>query len=62
MHNHLVPFLLLVALPALYFAANAAIGVAMLIGSPFECLVGTGLLALGVPFYLLFDRANRRRA
>jgi APA family basic amino acid/polyamine antiporter len=47
--------------PGLYFIANAAIALAMLVGSPFECLIGTALLAIGVPFYLLFDRSQRGR-
>ncbi len=43
-------------MPALYLLANAAIAVAMLIGSPFECLVGLGMLAAGLPFYLIFRK------
>jgi len=47
--------------PGLYFMANAAIAVAMLVGSPFECLIGATMLAIGVPFYLYFDRSERGR-
>ena len=42
--------------PALYAAANAAIGVAMIVERPFECLAGLGMLLAGVPFYLFFRR------
>ena len=31
--------------PGLYFVANAAIAVALLVGRPFECAVGLGLAA-----------------
>ena len=40
--------------PSLYFLANGAIGLAMLWGSPFECLVSILMLAAGLPFYLWF--------
>jgi APA family basic amino acid/polyamine antiporter len=43
-------------LPGVYLAANGAIAVAMLIGSPFECLVSVAVLLAGLPFYLLFRR------
>jgi APA family basic amino acid/polyamine antiporter len=43
-------------LPALYVIANLGIAVALLIGSPRECLVGLLVLALGLPFYLWFGR------
>lgn len=43
-------------LPGLYLAANAAIAVAMLIGSPFECAIGVAVLLAGLPFYRLFRR------
>jgi APA family basic amino acid/polyamine antiporter len=43
-------------LPALYVVANLGIAVAMLIGSPRECLVGLLVLAMGLPFYLWFGR------
>ncbi len=46
--------------PGLYLLANGAIGVAMLIGSPFECAVSTALLAAGLPFYRAFARSRRR--
>ena len=41
-------------MPALYLLANAGIALAMLIGSPFECLVSLALLAAGLPFYAIF--------
>jgi APA family basic amino acid/polyamine antiporter len=40
--------------PGLYFVANAAIAVALLVGRPFECAVGLGLAATGIPFYRYF--------
>ena len=46
--------------PALYFLANGAIGLAMLWGSPLECLISVGMLAAGLPFYLFFRPPRRR--
>lgn len=46
--------------PAIYLAANAAIGAAIAIGSPRECLTTLGLLAAGLPIYLFFARARVR--
>jgi len=43
-------------LPALYFVANAAVAVALLVGRPYECGISLALLALGLPFYVLFAR------
>jgi basic amino acid/polyamine antiporter, APA family len=43
-------------LPGLYGIANGAIAVAMLVGTPFEALLGIGMLATGLPFYWLFRR------
>jgi len=43
-------------LPGIYLVANGAIAVAMLIGSPFECLVSVAVLLAGLPFYALFRR------
>jgi APA family basic amino acid/polyamine antiporter len=44
--------------PGLYLLANLGIAVAMLIGSPFECLVGLGMLAAGLPFYVIFRKRS----
>jgi APA family basic amino acid/polyamine antiporter len=40
--------------PALYFAANAAVAAALLAGRPLECAIGLGIAATGLPFYALF--------
>jgi APA family basic amino acid/polyamine antiporter len=40
--------------PAVYFVANAGIAAALLVGRPFECVVGLGLAATGIPFYRYF--------
>jgi len=45
--------------PGLYFLANGGIAWAMLAGRPFECLVGLGMAAVGVPLYFAFRRAAR---
>ena len=45
--------------PGLYGVANAAIAVAMLIGSPLECLLSVGMLAAGLPFYAFFVAGRR---
>jgi APA family basic amino acid/polyamine antiporter len=42
--------------PGLYLLANAAIAAAMLVGTPFEALLGLAMLAMGLPFYWLFAR------
>jgi APA family basic amino acid/polyamine antiporter len=42
--------------PGLYLLANGGIAVALLLGSPFECLVSLAMLAVGLPFYLFFAR------
>ena len=47
--------------PGLYFLANGAIGLAMLWGSPFECLVSLLMLAAGLPFYMWFAPRARRK-
>ncbi|MAI79365.1 MAG: hypothetical protein CL917_10525 [Deltaproteobacteria bacterium] len=44
--------------PGLYLLTNGAVGLAMLWGSPFECLMGVLMLLAGLPFYLWF--ASRR--
>jgi APA family basic amino acid/polyamine antiporter len=49
-------------LPAFYVAANLAIAVALLRGSPRECGIGLAMLAGGLPFYFLFARRARARA
>lgn len=46
--------------PALYFAANAAIAVAMLRGRPLECASALAVTATGLPFLWLFSRRERR--
>jgi APA family basic amino acid/polyamine antiporter len=43
-------------LPAVYFAANAAIALALLLGSPRDCAIGLAIAALGLPFYWFFLR------
>jgi len=45
--------------PGLYLVACGGIALALLVGSPFECLVGLGMLAAGLPFYWLFVRRGR---
>ncbi|MAI27466.1 MAG: hypothetical protein CMN75_15670 [Spirochaeta sp.] len=47
--------------PALYFLANGAIGLAMFWGSPVECLISVGMLGAGLPFYLWFAPRMRRQ-
>jgi APA family basic amino acid/polyamine antiporter len=42
--------------PGLYLLANLAIALAMLIGSPFECMIGLAIMLAGIPFYLFFLR------
>jgi APA family basic amino acid/polyamine antiporter len=42
--------------PALYFLGNLGVAVALLGARPFECAIGLGLLAAGLPFYLAFAR------
>lgn len=49
-------------IPLLYILANVAIGVSMLRALPVECLTSLGVLASGIPVYLLFARQNRRAA
>jgi basic amino acid/polyamine antiporter, APA family len=48
--------------PALYLVANVAIAISMAFARPVECAAGVGVLFAGVPFYLLFVAAARRRA
>ena len=48
--------------PALYVLANAGVAGALLWGRPFECAVGVGLLAAGLPFYWVFSRRKSRLA
>ncbi len=48
--------------PAIYLAANLAIGTAIAIGSPRECLTTLALLAAGLLLYVAFERAGERRA
>jgi APA family basic amino acid/polyamine antiporter len=45
-------------LPIVYLAANVAIAVGLLIGSPREALIALAVLAAGVPAYLAFRRWN----
>jgi len=45
--------------PALYFAANAAVALALLAGHPRECAIGLAMALAGLPFYLLFARGAR---
>jgi APA family basic amino acid/polyamine antiporter len=40
--------------PALYFAANGAVALALLAGRPLECAIGLGMALAGLPFYVLF--------
>lgn len=44
--------------PALYFLANGAIAVAMLVGRPVECLIAIGVTLTGLPFLWLFSRRS----
>ncbi len=44
--------------PLIYFVANAAIGVGLLIGRPREAAIAIAVLALGVPAYLMFRRGT----
>jgi APA family basic amino acid/polyamine antiporter len=50
--------------PGLYFAANAAIALALLGGRPLECATALAVTATGLPFLALFARRERaaRRA
>ena len=43
-------------MPALYFLGNLGVVVALLGARPFECAIGLGMLAAGLPFYLVFAR------
>ncbi len=45
--------------PALYCAASAFVAGVLLWERPWECLLGLGLLAAGLPFYLAFRRSRR---
>lgn len=45
--------------PALYLVANLGIAIALAWGRPLECLVGLGMLAMGIPFYLVFNARKR---
>ncbi len=47
--------------PALYLVANAAIAGALLFGRPREAAISLGMLALGLPFYLLLSRTGGSR-
>jgi len=47
-------------IPGLYLLANAAIAGAMLVGTPFEAMLGLAMLAAGLPFYWLFARRRPR--
>jgi APA family basic amino acid/polyamine antiporter len=44
--------------PALYCVASAFVAGVLLGERPFECLLGLGLLAAGLPFYLAFTRRS----
>lgn len=44
--------------PALYFLANGAIAVAMLIGRPAECLIAIAVTLTGLPFLWFFSRRS----
>ena len=48
--------------PALYFVANGAIAVSMLIGRPIECAIALAVAASAVPFYAWFTRRTSRPA
>jgi APA family basic amino acid/polyamine antiporter len=45
--------------PAAYFAANAAIALALIWGRPLECAVAVAVTATGLPFLALFSRQGR---
>jgi basic amino acid/polyamine antiporter, APA family len=45
--------------PALYLVANAGVAVAMLWGRPYECAIGIGVLAAGLPVYWALGRRPR---
>jgi APA family basic amino acid/polyamine antiporter len=45
-------------LPALYFVANGAVALALLVGRPYECGISLLLLVLGLPFYWFFARGE----
>ena len=47
--------------PAIYLVAHVAVGAALVVESPRECLVTGVLLAIGLPIYFLFAR-NRRQS
>jgi len=48
-------------LPAVYFVANAAVALALLVGRPYECGISLTLLVLGLPFYWFFVRREGPR-
>jgi APA family basic amino acid/polyamine antiporter len=48
-------------IPALYFVANTAIALALLVAQPFESLAGLSIAATGLPFYWLFTRSRDSR-
>lgn len=45
-------------LPALYFLANGAIAIAMIVGRPIECLIAIAVTLTGLPFLWLFARRS----
>ncbi len=47
-------------LPGFYLVANAGVALALLWGSPRECLIGLAMLAAGWPFYRWFERSGGR--
>jgi len=46
-------------LPGLYFAANGAIALTLLLDSPRDCAIGLAIAVAGLPFYWLFLRRAR---
>jgi APA family basic amino acid/polyamine antiporter len=42
--------------PGLYFVANGAVALALLVGNPADCAIGLAMAAAGLPFYWLFTR------
>jgi APA family basic amino acid/polyamine antiporter len=48
--------------PALYFVANGAIAVALLVGRPVECLVAIMVASSGLPFLWAFSRRRPKAA
>ena len=40
--------------------ANAAVAVALLVGSPRECAISLAMALAGLPFYVLFAARERR--